>query len=218
MWVQVSAWTTAALLVIGVIGSAGADEAEQTTAAGETTERSTEGESETTERETTTTERETTTTRAPTTTTTTLPIVKSGVYAVPAEFAPGTYRVSGYWARLDAAQEIIDNDIARDGLMLLDVQPTDAFVEINGEAIALADMPVVDPIAMGFTDGTYVVGVDIAPGQYRVTPGPSGNAYWARLDGGHEIIDNNFSEGQLIVVVQEGDYALSYSGTLEVMP
>ena len=42
-------------------------------------------------------------------------------------------------------------------------------------------------------------------------------AYWSRLDSAHEIIDNNLSEGQLIVVVQGSDYALSYKGTLEVM-
>jgi len=61
------------------------------------------------------------------------------------------------------------------------------------------------------------VGVDIAPGQYRVTPASGDMAYWSRLDSAHEIIDNNLSEGQLIVVVQGSDYALSYKGTLEVM-
>jgi hypothetical protein len=163
----------------------------------------------------------TTTTEPPTTTTTELPTVGSGVYAVPAEFAPGTYRVIGYWARLDAAQEIIDNDLTsgdpNTGLSLLDVQPTDAFIEISGEAVALANMPKVDPILLGLTEGTYLVGVDVVPSQYRVTPTAGNTAYWARLDRSHEIIDNNLSEGQLIVVVQPGDYALTYTGTLEVM-
>src|SRR5690606_18174563 len=109
-----------------------------------------------------------TTTTEPTTTTTT-PIIESGTYVVPDDFAPGVYRVEGYWARLDEGQEIIDNDIVDDGLSLMNVAPTDAYIEINGAAIALADAPSVDPIAEGFTDGTYIVGTDIAPGRYNVT-------------------------------------------------
>lgn len=165
---------------------------------------------------TTTTRRTTTTTEAPTTTTTTLPTIGAGVYPVPAEFAPGSYRVSGYWARLDASQEIIDNDVGNDGLLLMDVQPTDAYVEISGEAVAVVHAPNVDPIAQGFTDGTYLVGADIAPGQYRITP-TTGTAYFARLNASHDIIDNNVSEGQLIALVDPGDYAFSFTGTIERM-
>jgi hypothetical protein len=67
-----------------------------------------------------------TTTEAPTTTTTELPVVESGTYVVPDQFAPGTYRVEGYWARLDVNQEIIDNDLVDSGLTLMNVAPTDA--------------------------------------------------------------------------------------------
>ena len=74
---------------------------------------------------------------------------------MPDQFAPGTYRVEGYWARLDVNQEIIDNDLVDSGLTLMNVAPTDAYVEINGAALALADLPHVDPIAEGWTDGTY---------------------------------------------------------------
>lgn len=45
-------------------------------------------------------------------------------YVVPDQFAPGTYRVDGYWARLDADQNIIDNDIVdapRTAARVLDV-------------------------------------------------------------------------------------------------
>lgn len=119
-----------------------------------------------------------TTTEAPTTTTTELPVVESGTYAVPDQFAPGTYRVEGYWARLDVDQEIIDNDLVDSGLTLMNVAPTDAYVEINGAALALADLPRVDPIAEGWTDGTYLVGTDIAPGRYNITSAGS-SAYFA---------------------------------------
>jgi hypothetical protein len=204
----------AGIVAAGVAG--GGDD--ETSTADETT--TTAEADETTEPAETTEATEPATTEPPTTTTTELPVIESGVYAVPSEFAPGTYRVRGYWARLDANQEIIDNDLVSDnaieGLSLLDVLPTDAFVEINGEAIPLASMPKVDPVQMRLIQGTYLVGVDIVPGLYRVTPS-EGQAYWARLDRNHEIIDNNLSEGQLIVNVQPGDYALTYTGTLEVM-
>jgi hypothetical protein len=158
-----------------------------------------------------------TTTAAPTTTTTTLAVVESGTYVVPDQFAPGTYRVEGYWARLDANQEIIDNDIVDSGLTLMTVAPTDAYVEINGGAVALAGLPQVDPIAEGWTDGTYLVGTDIAAGRYNVTPAGS-SAYYARLDADLEIIDNNISEGNVIAIVDPGDWALSYTGTIAPMP
>jgi hypothetical protein len=170
----------------------------------------------TTQEVSTTTEATTTTTQA--TTTTTLPVISSGVYIVPTEFAPGLYRVVGYWARLDANQEIIDNDLVpENGMTLLNVRDSDAFVEINGEAIAVADFNggVADPVLMGFTSGTYLVGIDIQPGQYRITPETGSTAYFARLDTNGEIIDNNLSEGQLIAQIAESDWAFSFTGTLE---
>jgi hypothetical protein len=210
---KVIAWSIGGMVLVGIIAAgvagAGDDSETATTEQPTTTAQPAEG----TDQPATTEPPTTTTTEPPTTT---IPVVESGVYPVPAEFAPGTYRVAGYWARLDANQEIIDNGIADNGLLILDVAPTDAFVEIDGEAMALAGRPKVDPIAEGFTDGTYLVGVDIAPGQYRVTPAGT-DAYWARLDRAHEIIDNNLSTGQLIVQVAPTDYLLEISGTLEAM-
>jgi hypothetical protein len=211
---KVIAFSIGGLVLVGIIAAAvgGAGDDSETSATAEETATTAEP-AEGTDQPATTEPPTTTTTEPPTTT---IPVVESGVYPVPAEFAPGTYRVSGYWARLDANQEIIANGIADNGLMILDVAPTDAFVEINGEAIALAGRPKVDPIAEGFTDGTYLVGVDVAPGQYRVTPAGT-DAYWARLDRAHEIIDNNISAGQLIVQVAPSDYLLEITGTLEAM-
>jgi hypothetical protein len=161
-------------------GALGDRETSDTSAAASSTEAPT----------TTTTEAPTTTTDPPTTTTTEPSVVESGTYVVPDQFAPGTYRVEGHWARLDAAQEIIDNDLVDSGLTLTNVAPTDAYVEINGAAIALVDLPQVDRIAAGWTDGTYLVGTDIAPGRYNVTSAGF-SAYFARLDANLEIINNN---------------------------
>jgi hypothetical protein len=99
----------------------------------------------------------------------------------------------------------------------MNVAPTDSYVEISGAAVALVDLPRVDPIAEGWTDGTYLVGTDIAPGRYNVTPAGS-NAYFARLDADLGIIDNNLSEGNVIAVVDPADRALSYTGTITPMP
>ncbi|MGZ6962158.1 MAG: hypothetical protein ACXVLX_13390 [Ilumatobacteraceae bacterium] len=40
-------------------------------------------------------------------------------------------------------------------------------------------------------------------------------SYWARLDANQEIIDNDLGDGQLIVIVHKGDFALKVSGTLQ---
>jgi hypothetical protein len=159
----------------------------------------------------------TTTTTAPTTTTTEAPVIGSGVYIGGSEFAAGLYRVIGYWARLDSDQEIIDNDIVYDnGMTLLNVRESDSFIEISGEAIAVADFNggSADPLVLGWTEGTYLVGIDVQPGQYRITPIES-IAYFARLDADGEIIDNNLSEGQLIAQVSASDWAFQFTGTLE---
>ena len=60
-------------------------------------------------------------------------------------------------------------------------------------------------------------GTDIAAGRYNISAAGS-SAYFARLDANLEIIDNNLSEGNVIAVVESGDWALSYTGTIEAMP
>src|SRR5690242_1000098 len=87
----------------------------------------------TTARATTTTTMATTTTSTSTTTTTTsttsttvapittVPTIGSGTYIVPDEIVPGVYRVLGYYARLDANQEIIKNDLTSSGPTLMQV-------------------------------------------------------------------------------------------------
>jgi hypothetical protein len=48
------------------------------------------------------------------------------------------------------------------------------------------------PTSGEFADGTYKVGVDIQPGEYKGTVS-DGNGYWARLDRNQEILDNEWS-------------------------
>lgn len=158
------------------------------------------------------------TTTEPPTTTTTLPVIDDGVYIVPDEVAFGTYRVGSYWALLDPAQEIIDNDLnGSECLTLVVVDDRASYIEISGQAIALEFLPTFDPIANACTGGTFLVGVDIQPGQYRVNPDETGAAYWARLDGQLQLIDNDFQTGQSIMVIQPGDFAIRFTGTLELI-
>jgi hypothetical protein len=152
--------------------------------------------------------------------TTTLPTISSGVWEVGTDIQPGVYRVSGYWARLDEALEILDNDLTAgdNGFSLVSVLDTDAYVEINGAALNVDDSRPLDPVAEGFNEGTYLVNHDLAPGRYRINPPEGSTAYWARLDASMEIIDNDLSEGQLIVIVDTSDWALRFTGTIEAFP
>ena len=81
-------------------------------------------------------------------------------------------------------------------------------------ATASAPTAVADPLNPIPGNGVFLVGPDIAPGQYRVNPS-GGSAYWARLDANLEIIDNDLQDGQSIVVVDASDFALRINGTLE---
>jgi hypothetical protein len=154
------------------------------------------------------------TTARPTTTTTPSKVISAGTYIVGSELPAGTYRVAGYWARLDANQAIIDNDLVGDnGFTVVNVQPTDAYLKISGDALAIVDSQPIDPVAKGLEEGTYLVGYDIQPGRYRVTKAEG--AYVARLDNKGNIIDNDLNDGSVLVVVRPTDWALKFSGVIE---
>ena len=159
------------------------------------------------------------TTTEATTTTTALPVIGPGTYIVPDEVAADTYRLAGYAARLDDELEIIDNYLIGDnGFGIVIVQPTDSYLEVDGGVVTVeAFGHPLDPIAEEFTSGVYLVGFDIAPGRYRVQP-EDGTSYWARLDGTLDIIDNDLSDGATIVIVKQSDFALEFTGRLELLP
>jgi hypothetical protein len=142
------------------------------------------------------------------------PVIGPGTYLVGSEVPAGVYRVARYWATFDADREILANDLVADGVSLAVIPSSAAFVQFAGEAVALRDRPVVDPIADGHTDGTYLVGPDLAPGRYRVTRS-DGLAYGARLDTTLDIIDNDLNPGSIILTVQPTDYAVTFAGRLE---
>ena len=142
-------------------------------------------------------------------------VIGSGTWVVPGEVQPGYYRVAGYWATMDADMEIIDNDgvYEEDELTLAYVPASAAFVEFSGEAVPVEDFPAYPVLEIRPGAGTYLVGADIAPGQYRVSDGDY--AYAARLDEDLEIIDNAGNAGSVIVIVKATDFAVSFSGQIE---
>ena len=57
-------------------------------------------------------------------------------------------------------------------------------------------------------NGVWIVGLDVAPDTYRITPGPDG-CYWARLTGFsgefEDIITNDIISGPSVVTIQPTD-------------
>lgn len=138
-----------------------------------------------------------------------------GVHVVGNDISPGVYRVSLSWARLDADMDVIDNDLALKGVSLMTVLDSDAFVELSGTAVPIEEMPSIDPIGEGLTQGTYLVGADLSPGTYRVVAEPGATAFAARLGPNLEVIEMMQHDTSVVVVVDDGDFALRYTGSIE---
>ncbi|MDH3299936.1 MAG: DUF4214 domain-containing protein [Acidimicrobiia bacterium] len=142
-------------------------------------------------------------------------VIPPGTYLVGSEVPPGVYRVVRYWATLDEDNDILDNEFVLDnGLALAVVTSKATSVQFAGEAVGLRDRPNVDPLGLGFTEGTYLVGADLQPGRYRVRSADD-LAYAARLDANLGIIDNALNQGSVILTIGPSDYAFTFRGTLE---
>lgn len=225
-------WIVVALSVLAAVGGAGESEEAATETSGESpaSEVASTSEAVTTEVPESAAPKETTTTSPPEPTTTlpTLQVIESGTYVVGSEIQPGRYRVTGYWARLDDSLEIIDNDgvYSDSAFSILEVQPTDSYVEINGEAatvqdfraylLAISGVGFYDPIAVGAEEGTYIVNEDVQPGRYRVED--PDYAYAARLTCDGDIIDNEGNAGSVIIIVEPTDCLFKFSGKLSPLP
>lgn len=160
-----------------------------------------------------------TTTAAPTTTVPLTDPVETGAgtYAVGTEILPGVYRVSISWARLDEEMDVIDNDLTLSGISIMTVYETDSFIELTGTAMPLDLVPTLDPIDAGFTQGTYLVGTDLQPGLYRITSEPGATAFAARLASDLEVLESFQSGDTVEIELIDGDFALRYTGTLELV-
>ena len=119
-----------------------------------------------------------------------------GMYVVGSEVAPGHYRTSGRgcrWERLSGFGGTDEETIGRGygPYSIVEIAPTDVgfYSGCNwgrGVADSTGTIPYASHVAsVSFSDGTYRVGPEIAPGRYRVASpdGLGGFCWWARLSG-----------------------------------
>ena len=164
----------------------------------------------------------TTTTLPPTTTTTTttttvppLPGFGPGTQLVGADLDAGRYiaeNVSGcYWERLSGVGGTFDEIIANDNV------DGRAIVDISGEDVAFNStrcgdwvivQPVEDPPSSTMGQGSWQVGIDIAPGRWSTTSEVDG-CYWQRVSSFSgefaAIIANDNVDGRAIVDISAND-------------
>lgn len=141
----------------------------------------------------------------------------TGTKVVGTDVKPGTYRSNNsgsgcYWERLSGfggtTGDIIANDNAR-GPAVVTIKSSDTafrsnrcaeWVEVSGPITSAPDAQ--------FGDGTWIVGVDIAPGTWR-TEGSEG-CYWERQSefggsGAGAIIANDNARGTAVVTIKATD-------------
>ena len=140
-----------------------------------------------------------------------------GIWMVGEDIPAGTYRnadSSGgcYWARLNgfggSLNEIIANQFTY-ARQIVTILPGDAGFESVGCGVWSSNLaPITSSTTAPFGDGTYLVGVDIAPGTWR-NDDSSGGCYWARLNGFSGTLDeieaNAFTYDPQIVTISSGD-------------
>lgn len=135
----------------------------------------------------------------------------NGSHLVGNDIQPGTYRSTGrgtcYWARLRGFGGALDSIIANgnNAPEVVTIQSGDAGFETRGcgRWVPLGEATPATPTTR-FNDGTYAVGVHIAPGRYRSNG--SGTCYWARLsDFSHELggIISNGNEATIVDIAQD---------------
>ena len=114
-----------------------------------------------------------------------------GTYVVGDEIAPGRYRAREpssecYWARLgDFSGEYGESSYGfiirrSDNSSVVDIAPDDAAFHSNGCGTWSADLTPIAEAGQAFGDGTFIVGVDIAPGRYRAAT-VTEDCLWFRL-------------------------------------
>ena len=141
---------------------------------------------------------------------------ESGTKIVGTDIAPGTYRSHNtgpgcYWARLSGLGGTLDEIIANEnegGPAVVTIAPTDkAFTSRRCASWSDDLSPVTASLDAPFGDGTYIIGIDVAPGVWRSEGGTS--CYWARLSGFgdtlNEILANENAGASGTVRISDGD-------------
>ena len=146
--------------------------------------------------------------------------LEPGTYIVNRDIAPGLYQGVAelgvtdqcYWARLSGVAGDFDSIVANgshNGQYYLEVKDSDFALETRCALSELSSLQEPDPNELPTTllPGIYIVGRDIAPGQYRGQAGEDvlDACYWARLGNVSGefsgILANDSSNGQYFVEV-----------------
>ena len=132
-----------------------------------------------------------------------------GTWAVNSQIAPGTYTTSGgggcYWSRSSdltgSTSSILANDLAS-GHSVVTILSSDVGFKSDGCG-TWTPLPPSGPQATTFSDGTWAVGIEIAPGTYSAPGG--GSCYWSTLSdltgGDNSIISNDLPSGPVTVTI-----------------
>jgi hypothetical protein len=169
----------------------------------------------------------TTSTTAPATETTVKATVTTKAPAAAKTYSDGTYQVgTDIPAGLYKSTKVSDNaywQIASDAngqkIIANDNVTGQCYVQVTkGQYLTLSGITIAEASAVkstklatkNITDGTYLVGTDIAAGRYKGTPAAGGNAYWQvstdpNGDIGH-IVANGNPTGSFYVQVTKGLY------------
>jgi hypothetical protein len=144
-----------------------------------------------------------------------------GTHRVGVDVKPATYRSKGgnycYWARLRSFSgelgAILANDNPR-GPVIVTIKRTDRGFESGGCGRWTSNLARVTASTTRFGQGTFLVGVDVAPGTYRARGGSY--CYYARLraftgDLG-AIIANDNPRGATIVTISRTDKGFMSQG------
>jgi len=143
-----------------------------------------------------------------------------GTHLVGVDIQPGRYRATAlgscYWERLSgltgAFDDILANDNPSGESAVVDILDGDRAFSASGcGRWTEASAPVTSSLTAPFQDGTYLVGVDIAPGVWRTPGGDS--CYWQRVSGFSgdfsELLANDLPSGSAIVEILPTDAGFS---------
>lgn len=139
-----------------------------------------------------------------------------GEWIVGSEIRPGLYRFSGTMSRQDASGQLIDIEVAYNGLGLCKVLPSDDTVTVMGWATRADRYGPFDVLEHRPADGKYLVGIDIAPGRYRLSSHDD-LASWTTWDRNMNIIDIRNNAGNILLQLDASVFAVTIYGTLQAV-
>lgn len=154
---------------------------------------------------------------------------KDGMYKVGTDIMPGLYKVEidglmgmGYVERSKDASMTLESVLANiilTGNGYAEIKDTDAFVKVTGAILTPFDISAAVPsFGSEYSDGIYLVGIDIEPGEYKVevTDTTTKMGYVERLSDASynfdSIISNSLIQNQAYVTIEATDFAIRLQG------